>query len=167
MPEEVRIDKKTRLALAIARGQSIDAWARKNDVPRRTAFRWASDPKVRREVEASRRQAIGRLSSVAMKAANGIVRLAKESESESIQLRAWRAILADQIAVSRFSDLEYRMTQTEEQLRERKGHTSGALKQSAPGDGPCPRAGAFRLIECPALHALSPRTLPLVRTCPV
>jgi hypothetical protein len=119
MPEEVRIDKKSSLALAIARGQSIDAWAKKNEVPRSTAFRWASDPKVRREVEASRRQAIGRLSSVALKAADGIVRLAREAESESVQLRAWRAILADQIAVAKFSDLEYRMAEIEEQLRER------------------------------------------------
>ena len=40
--------------------------------------------------------------------ADGIVTLAKESESESesIQLRAWRAVLADQMAVSKFSDLE-------------------------------------------------------------
>jgi hypothetical protein len=30
MPEEVSLDKKTSLALAIARGQSIDAWAKKD-----------------------------------------------------------------------------------------------------------------------------------------
>jgi hypothetical protein len=130
MPEEVVLDKKTSLALAIARGQSIDAWAKKNDVARSTAFRWASDPKVRREVEATRRRAlgraIGRLSSVAMKAANGIVTLAKGADSESVQLRAWRAILADQMAVSKFSDLEYRMAEIEEQLSERTGHTDQA-----------------------------------------
>jgi hypothetical protein len=61
--------------------------------------------------------------SLALKAANGIVTLAKEAESESVQLRAWRAILADQMAVSKFSDLEYRMTEIEEQLSERTGHT--------------------------------------------
>ena len=127
MPEEVRLDKKTSLALAIARGQSIDAWAKKNDVPRRTAFRWASDSQVRREVKATRRRALGRaiglLSSVALKAANGIVTLAKEAESESVQLRAWRAVLADNMAVAKFSDLEYRMTEIEEQIRERAGYT--------------------------------------------
>jgi hypothetical protein len=47
-----------------------------------------------------------------MKAANGIVTLAKEAESESVQLRAWRAILADQMAVCKFSDLEYRMAES-------------------------------------------------------
>jgi hypothetical protein len=130
MPEEVCLDKKTSLALAIARGQSIDAWAKKNEVPRSTAFRWASDPTVRREAEATRRRAlgraIGRLSSVAMKAANGIITLAKEADSESVQLRAWRAILSDQVAVSKFSDLEYRMAEIEEQLNERTGHTDQA-----------------------------------------
>jgi hypothetical protein len=63
------------------------------------------------------------LSSVALKAANGIVTLAKEAESESVQLRAWRAILADQMAVCKFSDLEYRMAEIEEQLDQRIGHT--------------------------------------------
>jgi hypothetical protein len=130
MPEEVSLDKKTSLALAIARGQSIDAWAKQNDVPRSTAFRWASEPEVRREAEATRRRAlgraIGRLSSVALKAANGIVTLARGAESESVQLRACRAILADQMAVAKFSDLEYRMVEIEEELEKRNGHTNQA-----------------------------------------
>jgi hypothetical protein len=104
--------------------------SQKNDVPRSTAFRWASDPKVRREVEATRRRAlsraIGRLSSVALKAANGIVTLAKGADSESVQLRAWRAVLADNMAVCKFSDLEHRMVEIEEQLSERTGHTDQA-----------------------------------------
>jgi hypothetical protein len=130
MPEDVRLDNKASLVQAIARGQSIDAWAKKNNVARSTAFRWASDPEVRREVEATRRRAlgraIGRLSSVALKAADGIITLAKEAESESVQLRAWRAVLADQMAVAKFSDLEYRMTEVEEQVRDRTGHTNHA-----------------------------------------
>ncbi len=127
MQEEDRLDKKTSLALAIARGQSIAAWAKQNEVPRSTAFRWASEPEVRREAEAARRralgQAIGRLSSFAMKAADRIITLAKEAESESVQLRASRAVLADQIAVAKFSDLEYRMTEIEEQLEKRTGYS--------------------------------------------
>src|SRR4051794_6065135 len=82
MEKEVRRHQKINLVLAIARGQSIDAWAKKKDVAQSTAFRGAGDPEARREAEATRRralgQAIGRLSSVAMKAANGIVTLAKE-----------------------------------------------------------------------------------------
>jgi hypothetical protein len=86
-----------------------------------------SEPEVRREAEATRRralgQAIGRLSSVALKAANGILTLAKEADSESVQLRAWRAVLADNMAIAKFSDLEYRMTEIEEELGKRTGYT--------------------------------------------
>jgi hypothetical protein len=56
----------------------------------------------------------------------GIVKLAKEAKSESIQLRTWRAILADQMAVAKFSDLEYRMAEIEEQLDKRAEHTHPA-----------------------------------------
>jgi hypothetical protein len=129
MPEEVSQQKKIRLALAlaIARGEPITAWARQNQVPRSSAFRWARDPKVRHAVEAWRRlcldRALGRMASRATKAADGIARLAESAESESVQLKAWRAILADQMAVSKFSNLEHRMAEIEEQLRDRTGHT--------------------------------------------
>jgi hypothetical protein len=87
-------------------------------------------PKVRQAVEAWRRRslnrAIGRLASLALKAAEGIARLGEGAESESVQLRAWRAILADQMAVSRFADLEHRMVEIEEQLRDRTGQTMGS-----------------------------------------
>jgi hypothetical protein len=47
MQEEVPVSKKTKLALAIAQGESNDVWARQNGVLRRSAFRWAKDPKLR------------------------------------------------------------------------------------------------------------------------
>jgi hypothetical protein len=130
MEKEVRRHQKIHLALAIAEGEPIIAWAQENGVPERTAFRWAQDPKVRREVEACRRralnEAIGRMTRISRNAVDGIVTLAKESESESVQLRAWRAVLADQIAVSKFSDLEYRMAEIEEQIGKRAEHTHPA-----------------------------------------
>jgi hypothetical protein len=52
MQEEVRLKKKTSLALAIVRGQSITSWASQNEVPLRTAYRWSRDPQVRGEVQA-------------------------------------------------------------------------------------------------------------------
>src|SRR5947208_16767833 len=130
MDKEVRRHKKIKLALAIAEGESIIAWAQENGVPERTAFRWAQDPRVRREVEACRRralnEAIGRMTRISMNAVDGLVTLAREAESESVQLRAWRAALADQMAVSKFSDLEYRMAEIEEKLDKRSGHTHPA-----------------------------------------
>jgi len=47
MPEERPRSRKTELALAIANGTSVTAWARGNQVPKRTAYRWAGEPKVR------------------------------------------------------------------------------------------------------------------------
>jgi hypothetical protein len=126
MQEDVRKNKKNQLAVAIARGESITEWAGQNEVPLRTAYRWSRDPRVRRAMEAWRRralnQALGRLAGLSMKAAEGIARLGESAESESVQLRAWRAVLADQMAVARFSDLELRMLDIEEQLRDRPGH---------------------------------------------
>ena len=130
MEKEARRQKKIHLAPTILGGESISAWARQNGVSERTAFYWAKDPKVRREVEACRRrvvnQAIGRLTGMTTKAVDGITHLAQEADSESVQLRAWRAVLADQMAVAKFSDLEYRMVEIEEQLRDRTGHTDHA-----------------------------------------
>jgi hypothetical protein len=123
MEKEVRRLKEIHLALAIAEGESIAAWARQNGVPERTAQRWAQDRNVRREVDACRRralnQAIGRLTGMAMNAVDGILTLAKEADSESVQLRAWRGVLADLMSVSKFSVLEYRMTELEEQVDKR------------------------------------------------
>ena len=123
MEKEVRRLKKINLAAAVAEGESIAEWARENGVPVRTAQRWAQDRNVRREAEACRRraitEAIGRMTRMARSAVDGIVTLAKEADSESVQLRASRAVLADQIAVAKFSDLEYRMTEIEEELDKR------------------------------------------------
>ncbi len=138
MENEFRHEKKTELAQAIARGAVIARWALKNQVSRATAFRWASEPEVRREVEACRRReldrALGRLASLSGKAAAGIARLAAGAESESVQLRACGAILADQMAVSRFSGLENRMVEIEEYIRDRAGQTD-QTGQRAPGNG--------------------------------
>jgi hypothetical protein len=122
---EVRQCKKAKLALAIARGESISAWARQNEVPERSAYRWAKDPKVTRAVEACRRrylgQAIGRLAKLASKAADTIAKLAEGAQSEEVQLKAARAILADQMAVAKFSNLEQRIAELEEMASDRTG----------------------------------------------
>jgi hypothetical protein len=89
MEKEVRRHKKINLALAVAEGESIAAWARENGVPERTAQRWAQDRNVRREVDACRsralNQAFGRLTGMAMNAVDGIAHLAQGAESESVQ----------------------------------------------------------------------------------
>ena len=36
--EEIPLSPQDRLAMAVAQGKSVTAWARENGVPRRTAF---------------------------------------------------------------------------------------------------------------------------------
>jgi hypothetical protein len=125
MDKEVRRHQKIHLALAIPRGQSIAAWTQEKGVSERTAFYWVKDRNVRGEVDACRRralnQAIGRLTGMAMNAVEGIAHLGKGADSESVQLRAWRGVLAELMSVSKFSVLEYRMTEIEEEFDKRTG----------------------------------------------
>jgi hypothetical protein len=120
--------RKNQLALVIAQGTSIAVWAHTNNVPRRTANRWASQPKVRAAVESYRRRAldraIGRMAKRVTSAADGIAKLAKDAVSESVRLAALRAIFSSMTAVSEFAGLEERMTQIEEQLRDGTGNTA-------------------------------------------
>src|SRR5437879_3880151 len=113
MTGEVWNGLKTELAFAIAPGKSVATWARDRQVPKRTAYRWANDPLVRRTVESRRRRvldrAIGRMAARTKRACNENVNLAKAAESESAKLRALRSLFSDVVAVSKFPDLEYRM----------------------------------------------------------
>ena len=92
-------------------------------MPKRTAYRWASDPKVRAAVETYRRRildrAVGRMSLRAVWAIDQIAKLAEKARSESVRLAALRSILSDMMTVSEFAGLEDRMTKIEEQDRAR------------------------------------------------
>ena len=127
MSERTSRTQKAQLAIALAQGSSISAWARANDVPRQTVYRWAHEPEVRAEIEAFRRgaidRAVGLLAKNAGWAASGICKLAKESESDSVKLRAFRSILSDMMAVSKYSGLEGRLAEIERHYR---AHLPGA-----------------------------------------
>jgi hypothetical protein len=57
MTKELRQKTKTQLALAIAQGRSVALWASDNQVPRSTAYRWASQPELRATVESRQSEA--------------------------------------------------------------------------------------------------------------
>jgi hypothetical protein len=120
-------DKKTSLGIAMARGQSVAAWARKNGVAERTAQRWANEAAVREASDLWRRrtlnQAVGRMVRRSTKAVSGIERLAQGAESESVRLSAWRALLADQMTLAKFSSLEHRMKELENMQNRTQGST--------------------------------------------
>jgi len=115
--------RKTPLAVAMAQGVTVAAWARGNQVPKQTAYRWAADPKVRATAKSCRRRAlnraVGRMANHATWAVDQILALGANAESEPVKLRALRAVLSDMMKGSAFSVLDVRMTEVEEELRVR------------------------------------------------
>jgi hypothetical protein len=126
MGEEHREATKTQLALALAQGVTVTRWARENNVPRPTVYRWARDPKIRNAIESCRRRTLDRAIGMMVKRApwtvGEITTLAGQAESESVRLRALKTIFSEMMAVSKYSGLESRMANIEERLSERAGN---------------------------------------------
>ena len=143
--------------------------------PSATAFYWAKDPKVRPEVDVCRRRALTKplagSTGMAVNAVDGITNLAKGADSESVQLRAWRAILAQLMSVAKFSVLEYRMTEIEEQLgKQNKDTRSEAARASCPRGRALPMRGNFPAdgvsrVASPCPWYLAPRQACLASSC--
>ena len=117
MSDDVQKNKKNQLALALAQGDSASAWARANNVPPRTAQRWAKDPGVRRIIEKCRRrwidQTVGRLTNKSTWAVDKMIGIAGDSQSHSVQLKACKSILSQMLNVSNASGLINRVTDLE------------------------------------------------------
>jgi hypothetical protein len=130
MSGEPRKSTKAQLALALARGISVRIWARDSEVPKRTAYRWAKEPEVRKAVVAYRHrmidQAIGRMATRTTWATNGIAKIAQTSDFDSVRLRAFRSIFSDMIAFSNHSGLDARMTELEEEVHAKVGNKGAA-----------------------------------------
>jgi hypothetical protein len=112
--------QKANLALAMAGGSPVNAWADANGVAPRTARTWSKSPEVLEQVEAIRREVlhctIGRLSDNATVAVDEIVRLVKGAASEAVRLQAARAVLAELMVVSSYAALEGRMAAVERRI---------------------------------------------------
>jgi hypothetical protein len=128
MTGESANSQKMLLAAAVAEGTAVAKWASNNEVPERTAYRWAAEPEVRSEIESIRRraldEAIGRLAKRATWAIDGIVTLGENAASESVRLSALRAVMSDFIGVSNFAGLEGRVAELEEQFHARTDNAS-------------------------------------------
>jgi hypothetical protein len=130
MSGEERKGRKSKLVIALLEGKkSLDAWAKENGVSRRTAYRWAQDPKVRAVVNAHRRAAVDQslavMSGQVTWAAQAIGDLCKNAASESVKLGALKAVFANLVAVSKFAGFEVRLTELEDQFHARTGSAAG------------------------------------------
>jgi hypothetical protein len=127
--EEIPLSKHDQLAMAIALGKSISQWARENEVPTRTAYRWASEPDVRRQVNDCRRRSLDRvlgwMAGRSLRAVKTLTKLSETAKSESVQLSAARAVLSDQIAVAKHANLEFRLAEMEERVNARIRNSNG------------------------------------------
>ena len=78
---------------------------RANHVPTSTAYRWARSPEVCRAVDAARRRVIDQAASIlaghADWAFDQIAKIAREADSESVRLAAYRTILSHSPGFSR------------------------------------------------------------------
>jgi hypothetical protein len=129
--DEQSQDQKTRLAAAIARGKSVTAWARKNNVPWRTALDWASEPEVRRLVESWRLRQLERAAEqLAAGAPAAIAVLARLGYSESAErARAQRASRTGWKSDAEFARFEKRLAALEARFR---AGASGGRRDETP-----------------------------------
>jgi phosphopantetheinyl transferase (holo-ACP synthase) len=129
MSEEQRQNRKSQLARAMAKGQSVGEWSRQSGVAERTAYRWAKEAKFKAVVNSHRRraldQSVGRLTDKLASAADAIVNLSETARSESVRLSAIKAMFASVVAMSKFTGLEDRITELEEQYHARTGSAGG------------------------------------------
>ena len=165
--------KTDPLALAIAQGKSVVGWA---TVPTSTAYR--CEPTTVMSAAAPRTGAAGPSIGAGPDGppfhAGGQHdhQACQAAESESVQLRAARAVLSDLIAVSKHANLECRMGQIEETLSARNGDANGqrlslqswtshsiTCRRSSVGIPQRSASGPLRRPSFPSTPAtLSPRT---------
>jgi hypothetical protein len=131
MSEEHRESVKTQLALALAKGECIDKWAKANGVSRATAYEWADERAVRKAVAAHRRraleQAVGLMSEHAEWAAKQMVHIAKHGRSDSVRLSALRALRATTPAPS----IRVGMTKRVAAIEKRLGNRAQKMRGTA------------------------------------
>jgi len=118
MPDEQRnSNQRDQFAVAMAMGQKVSVWAKKNGVPRRTCYDWRKTKEYKVTVQDVRRRtldrAAGQLSRTLTKAVHRIAELATAAKSESVQLQAARAVLKELMTVRKHVDLEEQMVDIE------------------------------------------------------
>jgi hypothetical protein len=110
--------QRENLALAIATGQSVAAWAEENKVPKRTCYEWRSHREFQEQVHGFRRdfvdRAVGELAGHLTEAVAEIPRLATQAKSESVRLQAARAVLSDLLEAMTNLELQDRLTALEQ-----------------------------------------------------
>jgi hypothetical protein len=143
MTKELRDQKQGGLVRAIAQGRSVALWARDNDVPRSTAYRWACQPQVRASAESCRRlaqdSALGKTANRAYWTCYRVATFARDAESESVRLRALRSVLSGANAMTKLPVLSRRLAAINEELDE-STENAGLVQCQNTDNTPVPRS---------------------------
>jgi transposase-like protein len=117
---KVPAEKIELLALAVASGLTVRAWAETNGVVPRTAYRWSGRPDFKARVIELRREiiraVIGELTEASREAVAKFRKLLKDAKSESVQLAAGRAIMEQLVAMESHAELATRLDELEAQI---------------------------------------------------
>ena len=101
------------LARAVARGRSVIAWARQNEVNIEVAREWSQLPDFRQNVEADRfdicDRMAGKLARISSRAIDRLVEISERSGLSSVSVSATNALLKNWIEVSKFFVMEKKM----------------------------------------------------------
>jgi transposase-like protein len=120
------LNQRHQFAVAMALGQKVSVWAKKNGVPRQTCYDWRKTQEYKVTVEDVQRRtlnrAVGQFVRNLSPAVGRIVHLMTAAESESVQLHAARAVLKDLMAVREHVDLEERIVEIESRLQGANTH---------------------------------------------
>jgi hypothetical protein len=127
------VEQRQQFAVAMALGQRVSAWAKKNNVPKRTCYDWRKTKEYKATVEEVRRrsldEAVGKFVRNLTGATEQIVRLAASAEKESVQLAAAKTVLREFLKVRKEIELEERVTELEEKSAKRQRNWSNANPQ--------------------------------------
>jgi hypothetical protein len=108
------------LAQSIAAGSTIKAWATKNHKPYGTARAWSTMPRFKKRVAEIRCELVDRpigiLTSALTEMAEGIVAIARGSQSDQIKLQAWGRLVDDLTKLTGLSELRAALQETRARL---------------------------------------------------
>jgi hypothetical protein len=127
------------LAAHLAGGLTLTQAAEKAGVAERTARRRAKEPTFRRRVEELKAEAVGRAVGVLGRSMTGAaVELAKllKSADEKTRLQAAREIIGLTLRARQQTELERRMTELEDALKEDGGGAGGPIDEAGGTGGP-------------------------------
>jgi hypothetical protein len=108
------------LAQSIAAGSTIKAWASKNHKPYGTARSWSMQPRFKRRVAEIRCELvdrpIGLLTSALVEMTEGIIAIARNSQSDQVKLVAWGRIVDDLTKLTGLGELRATLAETRARL---------------------------------------------------